>query len=169
MRLPEATYRRMDAVAGSYSCSGVVEFSLFSNQVHHFQPLSIILWFIKREKKTTREIDLCVHFFLQASFAFNCTAVHLRWLFSWHFQQHYSPAIQKKVKGVFPKCSFWKIKHGVTFHPARQILMRGTLNEDPTGSSYQNDIKHPACSRPGSMDTNGDLKSFAVIFGQNFL
>lgn len=55
MRLPEATYRRMDAVAGSYSCSGVVEFSLFSNQVHHFQPLSIILWFIKKEKKNPPE------------------------------------------------------------------------------------------------------------------
>lgn len=51
--------------------------------------------------------------------------------------------------------------------------MRGTLSEDPTGSSYQNDIKHPAhlrkCSRPGSKDTNGDLKSFPVVFGQKSL
>lgn len=48
--------------------------------------------------------------------------------------------------------------------------MRGTLSEDPTGSSYQNDIKHRAHlrkhSRPGSKDTNSDLKSFAVVFGQ---
>lgn len=51
--------------------------------------------------------------------------------------------------------------------------MRGTLSEDPTGSSYQNDIKHPEHlrkhSRPGSKDTNGNLESFAVVFGQKSL
>lgn len=80
---------------------------------------------------------------------------------------------RKKVKGVFPECSSWKIKHGVTFHPARRILMRGTLSEDPTGSSYQNDIKHPAHlrkqSRPGSKDTGAEVKSVAVVYGQKSL
>lgn len=51
--------------------------------------------------------------------------------------------------------------------------MRGTLSEDPTGSSYQNDIKHPAHlikqSRPGSKDTDGEVKSVAVVFGQKSL
>lgn len=81
--------------------------------------------------------------------------------------------LKEKVKGVFPKCSFWKIKHVVTFHPARQILMRGSLSEDPTGSSYQNYIKHLAHLRkrscPGSKDTYSDLKSLAVVLGEKFL
>lgn len=51
--------------------------------------------------------------------------------------------------------------------------MRGTLSEDPTGYSYQNDIKHPAHlrkqSRPGSKDTGGEVKSVAVVFGQESL
>lgn len=123
--------------------------------------------------RRAREIDFFFFPFLQASFAFNCTAVHLRWLFIWHFQQHYSPAIKKKVKGVFPKCSTCRIKHGVTFHPARHILMRGALNEDPTGSSNQNDINHQAHlrrqSRPGSKDKNGGAKGFAVVAGQKSL
>lgn len=80
---------------------------------------------------------------------------------------------KKKVKGVFPKCSTCKIKHGVTFHPARHILMSGALNEDPTGSSNQNDINHQAHlrrqSRPGNKDKNDGAKSFAVVAGQKSL
>lgn len=51
--------------------------------------------------------------------------------------------------------------------------MRGTLSEDPTGSSYQNDIKHLAHlrkqSRPGSKDRDIEVKSVAVVFGQKSL
>lgn len=51
--------------------------------------------------------------------------IHHEWLFIWHFQQRSLQPSQKKVKGVFPKCSSEKIKHSVIFDPRRQIIMRG--------------------------------------------
>lgn len=59
-----------------------------------------------------------------------CPAVHSSWMIiHLTFSTACAPTFQKKVKGVFPKCSSKAIKHIVTFNPRRQIIMRGTLNE----------------------------------------